>query len=203
MPPASAGDRRRPMRADARRNYEQLIAAARVAFHEQGSDASLDDIAKRAGVGPGTLYRHFPHRDALLAAVIGDSIDALHSKAEELLAMDDPDEALAIWTRAAIAHAGIYRGLAASLMSSMYDEGSPLHTSCTRTHRAGAELLARAQRLGRVNPSADATDLFELVAAIAWVSEQSPEGRRGSVDRLLPLLFDGLRSGDAPGPPRG
>jgi AcrR family transcriptional regulator len=142
-------------------------------------------------VGPGTLYRHFPHRDALLAAVIGDSIDALHAQAQELLDMDDPRLALATWMRAAIAHAGTYRGLAASLMSSMYDEGSKLHSSCERAHAAGARLLERAQKSGDARPGVDADDLYEIFTAIAWVAEQSP-GDRDTVERLLPLVFNGL-----------
>lgn len=193
MAPGQTGGQGRPMRADARRNYERLITTAKAAFREQGADASLDDIAKRAGVGPGTLYRHFPHRDALLAAVIGDSVDALHARARELLEADDPDEALAEWLRAAVAHAGTYRGLAASLMSSMYDEGSPLHASCEGMHAAGGQLLDRAQRLGRVRPEVNAADLFEIIAAVAWAGERAPAGRDAG-ERLLPLVLDGLRT---------
>ncbi|SHN13125.1 TetR/AcrR family transcriptional regulator [Streptomyces yunnanensis] len=193
MKPARTPDQQRPMRADARRNYDRLVATARVAFQEQGADASLDDIAKRAGVGSGTLYRHFPHRDALLAAVIGDSIDALHARSRELLATDDPAAALEAWMRATITHAGTYRGLAATLMSSMYDEGSPLHSSCKRAHAAGAELLKRAQESDRVRPEVDAADLFRLITAVAWAAEQSPESE-DTAERLLPLVFDGLRT---------
>ncbi|MGW6512772.1 TetR/AcrR family transcriptional regulator, partial [Streptomyces niveus] len=145
MSPATPADQRRPLRADAQRNYDRLLAVAQEAFREQGADVPLDDIAKRAGVGPGTLYRHFPHRDALLAAVIRDSIDSLHARAEELLVAAHPDAALLDWLRAAVAHAGAYSGLASSMMSSMYDEGSPLHSSCARMHEAGARLMARAR----------------------------------------------------------
>lgn len=182
----------RPMRADARRNYDNLLAAAREIFAERGTGASLEDVAARAGVGPGTLYRHFPHRDALLAEVISDSIDVLHAEAEELLEAPDPDEALFRWMREAVAHTGTYRGLADSLMSCMYEEGSRLYASCESSHRAGARLLARAQELGTVRPELDGDDLFELITSVAWAAERSA-GDRDSVARLLPLVFDGMR----------
>ncbi|MGW6306286.1 TetR/AcrR family transcriptional regulator [Streptomyces niveus] len=194
MSPATPADQRRPLRADAQRNYDRLLAVAQEAFREQGADVPLDDIAKRAGVGPGTLYRHFPHRDALLAAVIRDSIDSLHARAEELLVAAHPDAALLDWLRAAVAHAGAYSGLAASMMSSMYDEGSPLHSSCARMHEAGARLMARAQREGSARAEFDAADLFQMIAAVAWVTERS-EDREGAAERLLPVVTKGLLAG--------
>ncbi|MEV0634183.1 helix-turn-helix domain-containing protein [Streptomyces sp. NPDC050619] len=191
MKPVIPADEQRPRRADARRNYDRLVAVAKTAFSEQGADAPLDDIAKRAGVGQGTLYRHFPHRDALLAAVIGESIDALHARAEELLRADDPDWALLEWLRAAVAHAGTYQGLAASMMSSMYDEGSALRSSCDQMHAAGAQLMERAQRQGSARPEFDAADLFQLIAAVAWVTERSADGGQAA-ERLLPAITKGL-----------
>ncbi|MEU4173845.1 TetR/AcrR family transcriptional regulator [Streptomyces sp. NPDC026589] len=191
MTPATPADQRPPMRADARRNYDRLVAVATELFREQGADAPLDDIAKRAGVGPGTLYRHFPHRDTLLAAVVADSIDALYARAEELLTEEDPDEALRLWLVAATRHAGTCRGLAASLVSSMYDEGSPLRASCDRMHEAGARILRRAQQEGNARQEFDAAVLFELVAAVAWVAERSTDGF-ASAERLLPALSKGL-----------
>src|SRR3954452_21187219 len=90
----------RPQRADARRNVERLIAVAREAFAENGADASLDDIARRAGVGPGTLYRHFPNRMPLMESVYRDNVEALCASASELLSAPSPGEALAQWMRA-------------------------------------------------------------------------------------------------------
>src|ERR1700729_4527354 len=91
----------RPMRADARRNYDRLLSAAAAAFAEHGADdASLEEIARRAGVGIGTLYRHFPTRQALLEAVYRDQVDGMRAKADELLASDSPSGALAEWLHA-------------------------------------------------------------------------------------------------------
>src|SRR6266487_4025102 len=97
------GAARRPMRADARRNYQALLSAANAAFIEQGADdASLEEIARRAGVGIGTLYRHFPTRQALLEAVYRDQVDALRARADELLGSLPPDAALVAWLRALV-----------------------------------------------------------------------------------------------------
>ncbi|WP_369206920.1 TetR/AcrR family transcriptional regulator [Streptomyces sp. PU-14G] len=194
MTPVPPADQQRPRRADARRNYDRLVAVAREAFREEGADASLDDIAKRAGVGPGTLYRHFPSRDVLLAAVVRESIDALHARAEDMLTAEDPDAALLAWVHAAVAHAGTYRGLAASMMSSMYEEGAPLRSSCDRMHEAGARLMERAQRQGSARPDFDAADLFDMIAAVAWVTERSADGP-GAATRLLPVVTKGLLAG--------
>src|SRR5499433_1511780 len=90
----------RPMRADAQRNYERLLSAAAAAFAEHGADdVSLEEIARRAGVGIGTLYRHFPTRQALLEAVYRDQVEALRARADELLVSVPPGAALAIWLR--------------------------------------------------------------------------------------------------------
>src|SRR6195952_207167 len=81
---------RRPLRADAQRNFDKIVETARVLFREKGADASLDEIAKRAGVGPGTLYRHFPTRDALVDAVMRDWADRINADADEAAASDPP-----------------------------------------------------------------------------------------------------------------
>ena len=110
----------RPLRADALRNYERLIAAARAAFTELGANAPLDDIAQRAGVGNATLYRHFPTRQALLEAVYRDHIEALCHLGEGLLSTPSPGEGLVVWgSRAVVAQGSTDRGVAASLMTAM------------------------------------------------------------------------------------
>ena len=105
------------MRADARRNHDRLLAEARVAFARSGADASLEEIAHRAGVGSGTLYRHFPTREALLQAVIQDWTESMQAEAESFIGRGTPAEALHAWLRAYIAHATVFRGLAAALMA--------------------------------------------------------------------------------------
>jgi AcrR family transcriptional regulator len=181
------------MRADARRNYERLLATARTAFAEHGADASLDDIARRAGVGPGTLYRHFPTRDALLEAVIHDWIEALRAEGQELLASPSPAEALVAWFRTVIGTVGTYRGLAAALMSSMRNQESELHASCEAMQSGMVALLVRAQQAGTIRADARAPDVLLLINAITLASEQTPTDP-DQTDRLLSLVMDGLRA---------
>src|SRR6266567_3379071 len=108
----------RPMRADARRNYERLLKGALEAFGEQGADtASLEEIARRAGVGIGTLYRHFPTRQALLEAVYRDQVDALGIRAAELMRTDPPGTALAQWLEALVTFGRTKRRLTSALLT--------------------------------------------------------------------------------------
>ncbi|MEV7006476.1 helix-turn-helix domain-containing protein [Streptosporangium sp. NPDC051022] len=183
---------RRPMRADARRNYERLLAVARTAFAEQGTEASLEDIARTADVGIGTLYRHFPTRRALLEAVLQDGIGTLDARGRELLESSSPQEALVTWLRHLMVHTNTYRGLAATLMSSIGDPGSELYVSCETLGTHSARLLAAAQRAGAIRPDVTAADLVKLVNAIAWAGEHC----EGDADRLLGLVLDGLRTRD-------
>jgi AcrR family transcriptional regulator len=190
-PLAPARRPERPMRADARRNYERLLAAANAAFAERGPDASLDDIAQRAGVGIGTLYRHFPTRQALLEAVYRDQIEALRAEAEALLDAPSPREALAAWLRSILAHNVAQRGLKEALMNG---EGSALVAeSKAQMRAAGAALLARAQQAGAVRSDLDIADLLRLVYGIALADERAPDGSPKLADRCLLVMLDGLR----------
>src|SRR5437660_4191721 len=116
----------RPRRADARRNYEQLLEQARIAFAEFGVDASLDEIALRAGVASGTLYRHFPTRLDLIEAVLAEQIAELVDLGRGLLIAEDEFDALSMWLRAALMHGLTYRGLAAAMLNSALDRGNDL-----------------------------------------------------------------------------
>ncbi|BAU87408.1 hypothetical protein SLA_6542 [Streptomyces laurentii] len=176
------------MRADARRNYERLLAEARRAFDEHGIHTSLDDIAKQAGLGNATLYRHFPTREALLETVLRDSIAELGSTAQELFAAESPGDALATWVRAAVAHATTYRGLVTALMHSLKDETSELNEACTSMQSSGQQLLERAQRAREVRADLSPTQLFALIAAAAWTRENAPD----EADQVLTVLVDGL-----------
>jgi AcrR family transcriptional regulator len=178
------------MRADARRNYERLLAEAEVTFRERGTEASLEEIARRAGVSIGTLYGHFPTRQALLEAMLHQSIDRLVAAAEELITHPSPGEALAQWARATAAHMSAYRGLATLLLSSLKDESNPLHRACQQMTAAGEQLLDRARAAGLVRAEAVAADMFALINAAAWVREQVPDEQG---DRLLTFMLDGLR----------
>ncbi|SFN10272.1 MULTISPECIES: TetR/AcrR family transcriptional regulator [Actinomadura] len=186
----------RPMRADARRNYERLITTARVAFMENGTGASLDDIAKRAGVGSGTLYRHFPTRDALLHAVLRERIDGLLAHAEELLADPDPDAALGLWLRTYLSGAATPRGTSTVIIEAMSAEWADtgLGAAAAAICEALGRLLDRAQRAGSIRADIDPGDLLRLTNAIGVASERTPD-REAYAARMLALLFDGLRTG--------
>ncbi|MEV5968895.1 helix-turn-helix domain-containing protein [Streptomyces sp. NPDC051921] len=181
------------MRADARRNHERLLAEARAAFAAHGTDASLEDIARRAGVGIGTLYRHFPSREALLGAVFQEALAALLDRSAELAEAPDPCAALVAWLRTLIAHAGEYRGLSVALMSASQERSSALAECSEPLRAAGMRLLARAQDADRVRADVSIGDLMKLTNGIALAAERSPEDP-DLADRLLDLTVRGLRA---------
>lgn len=188
----------RPMRADARRNYEAIVQVAAEAFAEHGTQTSLDDIASRAGVGPGTLYRHFPNRDCLLEAALVDSRHQLLALGERLLDADDADAALDEWMFALARHAGTWDGLADSIAQSLNNEKSPLGASCGAVITATRKLLERATALGSVTADASARELFIMAGSLAWAADRAARGNgRGTAEdelpRLLALLMRGLR----------
>ncbi|MEN3540676.1 helix-turn-helix domain-containing protein [Microbispora sp. ZYX-F-249] len=181
----------RPKRADGRRNYDAILAAARKAFESAGADASLEEIASQAGVAIGTLYRHFPTRAALVEAATRDGLENLVAHAERLAAGPDPLEALLAWMREAVVHFSTFRGLVGILAQSMYDEGTPSHTMCSAMHRSGADLLRAAQAADRVRPDLTPDELFDLLSGAAWVREQATPDRDGSA-RFLELVLEGI-----------
>ncbi|MEV0310088.1 TetR/AcrR family transcriptional regulator [Nonomuraea fuscirosea] len=194
MPPESRTTASvRPMRADARRNYDRILTAAAEAIAEQGAEASLEEVARRAGVGSATLHRHFPSRQRLLEAVFRDKVEALCAVAADLAADPDPGRALATWLGAVARHAVSNRGLAASLMRGAHDGdpawGATCHTMITD---AGADLLARACRANAARPEVSITDLLTLVNAICLAVEHDPDGTTHA-DRLLTLALTGIR----------
>ncbi|MGW5263422.1 TetR/AcrR family transcriptional regulator [Microbispora sp. NPDC004025] len=185
----------RPKRADGRRNYDAILAAARKAFETAGADASLEEIASQAGVAIGTLYRHFPTRASLVEAATRDGLENLVAHAERLAAGPDPLDTLIAWMREAVVHFSTFRGLVGILAQSMYDEGTPSHTMCSAMHRSGADLLRAAQAAGRVRPDLTPDELFDLLSGAAWVREQATPDRDGSV-RFLELVLQGITSRD-------
>lgn len=179
----------RPMRADARRNYERILSTAREAFTELGPEAPLDDIARKACVGAGTLYRHFPNREALIEAVYRDDIERLSSWAHELLDQHEPAKALELWMREQVAFVLHKRGVAASLKAAM-DRDSETFALCkTMMNEAAAELLTRAQEAGAVRPDLKPRDLLLLGHGVGVAAEGSDE----TAERLITVVLDGLR----------
>ncbi|MCQ8773854.1 TetR/AcrR family transcriptional regulator [Streptomyces telluris] len=191
MPEAAATPPRRPMRADARRNVEKIVAAAGTLIAEHGADASLEGVARLAGVGSATLHRHFPSRQALLEAVFKDRVEALCAKAGDLLAEPDPGQALSTWLRAVGAHAVANRGLGASLM---HEADPALGETChDMISSAGDALLARAREADAVRPGITITQLLKLVGAVALATEQDIDGP-AEADLLLAIAIDGVRA---------
>jgi AcrR family transcriptional regulator len=188
------------MRADALRNYQKLLAAAAAAFAESGTDdVSLEEIARRAGVGIGTLYRHFPTRQALLEAVYRDQVEALRARADELIASQPPADALARWLRELIEFGRTKRMLTASLLTTQ-NRDSELMSSCkSMIQEAASDVLTRAQENGNVRADANVPDLMRLVHAISLTAEWEADDHE-QPDRLLALVLDGLRNQPAARP---
>ncbi|WP_163509672.1 TetR/AcrR family transcriptional regulator [Fodinicola acaciae] len=183
----------KPMRADARRNYERLLACAQEAFNAHGVDASLEDIARAAEVGIGTLYRHFPTRDALLEALMAERFQRAADSAGQLLSEPDPVDALRSWLREFIRGASAYRGLPESVMAVLTDPESQLYASCHAMQESAAKLWQRAQKAGTVRKDVSAPDAFLMAAGISWAAERAAEDP-ARVERFLDVLIDGLRS---------
>jgi AcrR family transcriptional regulator len=185
----------RPLRADAARNRQLLLDAARDAFDRHGVTASLDDIARAAGVGPGTLYRHFPTRDQLVLAVIDERLTDLHRLGTALLDEDDPMGALRRWLDAYVEQASMYDGLAGTLVAP--PRADEERCTCQLSRGAGAALIARAAAAGLIRDDIDIADVLDIAAAIAWVGEQ-PERDASQRNRLLQVVIDGLRPAEIP-----
>lgn len=164
-------------------------------FAESGADASLDEIARRAGVASGTLYRHFPTRLDLIEAVLTEQIAELVELGHGLLTAEDEFDALFTWLRAALMHGLTYRGLSAEVMNSALDHGNGLvSTWHAEMFEAGAALVTRARHAGVVAADADEADVLKMIGAIAWAVQDTPDSS-AQADRLLALLMNGLRQG--------
>ena len=178
----------RPKRADAVRNYDKVVAAARGAFSERGASTSLEEIARRAGVGIGTLYRNFPNRQALLEAVyVGEVEDVSRSVAE--FGQLEPFEALSGWLHRLVGYLRTKQALAAELLDYV-ERDSLLFQSCRSTlFQAGEPLLARAQRAGVIRPDTNVDEVIQLVGGIAKIANID----EGQMEHLVGIAIDGLR----------
>jgi AcrR family transcriptional regulator len=186
------------MRADAQRNRALLLDAARSTFAERGTDASLEEIAKRAGVGIGTLYRHFPSRGDLIAWVYSSEVEKLCADADVLLATLPPDAALQEWMERFIDYAEVKRGLIAALNPLLEEDSDGVFQRARQMfHENMAKLVTAAVEAGTIRPDADPEDLLRGVGGICGLNEA--DGWQDRARRLLGILMDGLRVG-APGP---
>ncbi|MBY3314645.1 TetR/AcrR family transcriptional regulator [Rhizobium laguerreae] len=157
------------MRSDAKKNYDHLLAVARDVVAEHGTDVSMRDIARRAGVGFATLLRHFPTREALFEALLRTNLDALTQRAGELEASTPPAEALLTWFREWIAFAKSHRGVVALMAAAHTNPESALYASCATLHAASARLLLHAQAEGTARIDMTGDDLFGLMSALGWL----------------------------------
>jgi AcrR family transcriptional regulator len=178
------------LRADAQRNRDRVVAVAREVFAEQGAGASLDEVARRAGVGPGTLYRHFPTRAALQEAVYRESVQELCELARERSKALEPGPALEGWLRLLVEHMVRRRDLAQALVEAL-GKGSGVLAECHRhLHETGGPLVERAKAADAVRPDLDHRDVLWLAHGVAQAAEG--DGGEARARRLLDIALAGM-----------
>ena len=162
------------MRADARRNYDKIVATARIVFSEHGADCSLDEIAKRAGVGPGTLYRHFPTREVLVDALMQDWGDRVRADASAAIAAGSGSrETLLDWFEHFVDHITLHRGAAVKLCAAMDDPTSPIYGKCQIMGEANRLVIDHVAARGDLRDGVDAQNIMRLVGGVASVADTS------------------------------
>jgi AcrR family transcriptional regulator len=178
---------RRPRRADAQRNYDLVLAAAKEIFDEQGVNAPLDEIARRAGVGNATMYRHFPTRRELVIAVYADEVTQLCGLGDSLLSEDSPGDALFTWLRAFIAHVVTKRELPLALTDDQQGPRSELFEGWHQAmHSTASALLTRARQAADIRTDLDVSDLLALAHGAALTGADAEQ-----IERLLTLIRSG------------
>jgi len=183
----------RAQRADACRNRDRLLDMAAEAFANCGIDASLENIAKCAGVGIGTLYRHFPNRDALVEAVYRHNVDLLCDGADELRATLPPDEALAEWMRRFVGYVASKKGLANYLKSVVSADSDLFVSTHTRVQQTIGDLVQAAADAGTIRSGVEGMDLLRALSGVCLMSDHVGESGHGAT--VAELLMDGLRYG--------
>jgi AcrR family transcriptional regulator len=183
----------RPLRADAQRNRDTLLEAAVRAFSQEGPDVTLDAIAKDAGVGIGTLYRHFPTREALVEAAYRNELARLCDIVAELLETMPPDEATRAWMDRFVDYMTTKRGMADALRALIASGGNPYAHSRDRLTTAITTLLAAAAAAGTVRPDIEPGDVLLSLSGVSLAA--GDPAQRDQARRLLDLLMDGLRYG--------
>ncbi|GAA0482671.1 helix-turn-helix domain-containing protein [Streptomyces olivaceiscleroticus] len=183
----------RPLRADARRNREALLAAARDAFLGGAADAHVEEIARRAGVAVGTLYRHFATREALVEEVYRKEVEGLCAAPAELLHQHAPDEALRRFLLLLVDHAALSKGMAATLESIMTTDSSVFDDARTRMANALTQLLDAGTTAGTIRAGVTGPTLLRALGGICAM--RATEDWQGEARQITTILFDGLRFG--------
>jgi AcrR family transcriptional regulator len=182
----------RPKRADAQRNFDKVVVAAREAFAERGTSTSLEEIARRAEVGIGTLYRNFPNRQALLEAVYVDEVSNLCRATAELDSLP-PWDAFVAWAHRLVGYLATKQALVHELLEYV-DRDAPLFSTCRETlFDAGQPLLERAQQAGAVRSDTDLWEVIQMIGGIAKIPGAAPE----QIDHIVGIALDGLRHREA------
>jgi AcrR family transcriptional regulator len=184
--------RKVPRRADAQHNYEVILVATRAAVAERGGDIVLEDIARNAGVGIGTLYRHFPTRLELLEAAYLDEALELRKRADDLTTAPAPLDALIAWLRLQMDFGAHGRSMGAAIMNAKHTEGTEIQIACVDMREAGAVLLRRAQDAGEVRSDVEIVDLLRLMHGIVIANEQAPDQSR--VTPMFDVVIAGIRT---------
>lgn len=180
----------RPMRADARRNYEKLVAAAREVFAAEGGGASMEAVARKAGVGVGTLYRHFPKRIDLVQAVYEDDVEELVQTAQRAVAELEPWPAVVAFLEAFVRYARGKRTFLNELREAFDKDPAMRSRLRERIDEATALVIGRAQRAGAVRRDVEGADVMQLLGPMCT----SPTLTNEQTVRLLPMILDGLRA---------
>lgn len=172
------------LRADAQHNYDVLLHAAEQIFRQNGASVALESIAKQAGVGIGTLYRHFPNRESLLQAVYATKVTKLVAEASTLLLSTSPDKALSEWLQMIVDLSRRYDGFSGVVKHACSDDASPLA-------QAGSQLLARAQRIRLIRSDITIADVLRLVNGVT-IDMTKEDSKR--VDTLIEIIISGLKT---------
>jgi AcrR family transcriptional regulator len=180
---------RKKLRADAQRNYDALIEAARSAFRDDNGETSLEEIAKRAGVGIGTLYRHFPTRLALLEGVYRDEVDELERRTEHLLQYTDPEQALRVWMDLFVDYATTKRALFHELVDAIGRDSELLTHSRAVIERTANDVIEKARAVGAIRDDLEAGDVIRLMGGCTMMPGSTPEQRQ----RMLNVVASGVR----------
>ncbi|OUM45649.1 TetR/AcrR family transcriptional regulator [Arthrobacter sedimenti] len=186
----------RKLRSDVVRNRASILEAAQRHFLAHGVSASLEAVAKEAGVGAGTLYRHFPTREALLAGVLQLHSEELVARREQIAQVADPDEALRQWTRALEDYFSAFSGLPEPLMAAAreHEPGNPLTLPCDHLIATTGEFLEAAQLHGHARPSLKGYDLFLLAGSVAWI-RGTGAADNATLDAMHTILETGYNHG--------
>ncbi len=191
MPKKRSKPRGRKPRSDAQRNRERILEVAKEAFTRSGANASLDDIAKQASVGPGTLYRHFPTRDALLEAVYRSEVEKLAAAERKFAETMPPLEALRAWMLLFVDYIATKKIIASALNTLVGDPSKVIEASYAQIHEAIRALVKRAIQSGDLRRDLDAVDLLKALVGVAYMSS-SPDWQQ-SARRLVDILLTGSR----------